>query len=709
MKSNSKKTRENCVQTLASDKSAFRLITALTADLRSSLPTKLADVIVGKARSRNYDFFVRDLPKLALDFVCASDPENLLAPYGGLQPGQTIDQVVEAIYIVGNYLKKYPFTGSKVYTDAYREEAATRDFLKAEKYVARCEKLYKRRQSEREFFFDDGDIVLQVAKHIIHDMLPRFAWENAVKRAYFGPGVNVGVSWDQTDASMKLYLDKTMTPALSRQISKAAELVPGYVFYEGIREAMQFDYCVAPDPGTWEVPIETRHSFFLALGLSALKRRSKTVRGDRFAVAPKSAVTFRGITPGPSLGSFLQNGIGIELRDIMVRYTEQLNIRDQKRNQTLAYAGASSGMLATIDLTSASGTMGYWLVKHLFPKDWFAAMRLVRSPYVEIRGRQHRMRQMSGMGNGYTFPVETIVFYAICSAAIALRAYRRTCDLPFASDVSLGEVTAEVLRHRRGDWEQEVNAGGPGANREPSVYGDDIVVCTDDAPYVHKALRDCGFWVNRKKSYHTGPFRESCGHDYRNMNYIRPIFLKRPLMWSFDVIAQLNTITDPFGIGWFTQRYNVSFTTLYSTLVDIASAFTPLPLGSIGDTTTNLWVRTPLPFLRAWGAAIRTKTCEDDAKRATYTWKHPQIIVSAKKFREYEDVSTYLKGLLQTPEQGDFSLYRRVVRGEVSVYRSSDPATWRPIFGLDDQEVESLCRRYAGLTRKLIQTTRMRK
>jgi hypothetical protein len=98
------------------------------------------------------------------------------------------------------------------------------------------------------------------------------------------------------------------------------------------------------------------------------------------------------------------------------------------------------------------------------------------------------------MGNGYTFELETLIFAAISSA------------------VTGGVVGEDVL-----------------------VYGDDILVANDQARNVMSALSCLGFTPNMKKSFYTGPFRESCGGDYFEGIGVRPYFSKSapcdPLEW----------------------------------------------------------------------------------------------------------------------------------------------------------------------------------
>lgn len=653
---------------LRDDKHAFNLVMALATDLKGDLPDGFADLVIGRARNRDHEFFVESLPTLASAVASHASVSGKIyyefslvdRPLAALTKQQR-----HAIYILGSFLKKYPFRDSRVYTDEYREQAALRKFRQANRWCSRINRI-GRGQGQHPLIAE--------ARRIIRSILPKFKWEEAVKRSYFGPGVNVGVSWEETDTQCKLYLDKTLTRPLMQQMDFAADLVPAYLFYEGVRSARQFDYDVSAHPGTWEVPLSNRYSFLVALGLAQMKSSAHVVAGSKYATAPKDAKTLRSIAAEPMLNSFLQNGIGVWMRELLAAFSAQLDCSDQERNRALAYAGSATGWLATIDLSSASDTIAAQLIKLLMPDDWYRAMRLVRSSYIKIDGVDEKLHMFSSMGNGYTFPLETLVFYAISVAAIRLA--DKTADL-------------------------EPNQGGPGANREPSVYGDDIIVTSEDAPVVLKALRDCGFWPNEKKSFYRGPFRESCGHDYYEGEYIRPIFLRRPLEWSFDAISLINHLSNPAGFGWYTTRYGTLFSSFCKSLVDLTRSYPPIPAGPIGDTHVVTYVRLPLVTCRKIGAVHKDQVSADTRGRKTYTEQFYPLRVTPRKFADVEDVAKYLKGMLQTPKdlESKSSLYTRVKRGEVTV-RLPRRDSGTPILGWDDNPVyRLLLARYLPLLR----------
>jgi hypothetical protein len=200
---------------------------------------------------------------------------------------------------------------------------------------------------------------------------------------------------------------------------------------------------------------------------------------------PKSAKEYRTIMVEPVLNTLVQSGIGSYMARRLRRCG--VDIRDQTKNQRLAREGSIGGHLSTIDLSSASDTVATELVFDLLPMPWFYLLSCARTGRAIVGGETLRLEKFSSMGNGYTFPLETLIFYG----------------LSWGVCIELGlDVT-------------NVNA-----------YGDDIIVPTDAYPLLIETLRCLGFKPNMEKSYFSGPFRESCGKDYYHGTDIRPVYIK---------------------------------------------------------------------------------------------------------------------------------------------------------------------------------------
>jgi hypothetical protein len=209
-----------------------------------------------------------------------------------------------------------------------------------------------------------------------------------------------------------------------------------------------------------------------------------SVSTGRVEFVPKNAKTLRTIGKEPTLNGMVQLGVGAVIAERLRR--AGVDIRDQTLNQRLAQEGSKSGALATLDLKSASGTIATGLVLSLLPIDWFSLLESVRTRTAETPDGVKRLEQFSSMGNGFTFPLETLLFFSLVSAC---------CE--------------------QGDT--------------VSVYGDDIILPVSRVPLALEVLTACGFIVNPQKSFWSGPFRESCGKDFLFGLDVRPAYVKRAL------------------------------------------------------------------------------------------------------------------------------------------------------------------------------------
>ena len=213
------------------------------------------------------------------------------------------------------------------------------------------------------------------------------------------------------------------------------------------------------------------------------------VPGNRVAFVPKTAVTHRTIAIEPLMNVYAQLGLGKLMRRRLLSRCG-LDLNDQSPNQELAQKGSLDGSLATIDLSSASDTVAREVVRFLMPESWYERLDLCRSKVGELDGKWLRYEKFSSMGNGFTFELETLIFWGLSIACV------RSCGLE----------TDEVR-----------------------VYGDDIIVPVDAYDFLVEVLTYCGFTTNSSKSYKSGPFRESCGKDYFNGREVRPFFQKEYL------------------------------------------------------------------------------------------------------------------------------------------------------------------------------------
>ncbi len=328
--------------------------------------------------------------------------------------------------------------------------------------------------------------ILHLARRKIETVLRDFSWDDAHCYMGFSSGASSDLRRTHGDAYYKFGCEQ---PTVTRDSSVLAA-------------------CVISQVPSWSSTISTETS---VLGIL---ERLNIVRGNVVTTVPKSAKTDRVIAKEPSMNMFIQRGIGklIRLRLKGVG----IDLDDQRRNQDLALMGSISGDLATIDLASASDSISLGLVEWLLPPDWASAMKLCRSPQGRLPdGTWITYQKVSSMGNGFTFELESLIFWAIANATCA---------------------------HQRLGVEQV------------SVYGDDIIVpCAASRP-LQRVLGECGFNTNVDKTFDSGPFRESCGKHYFLGRDVTPLYVKERTatlerkFWLANSIAQLAFRL--LGVGW---------------------------------------------------------------------------------------------------------------------------------------------------------------
>lgn len=219
------------------------------------------------------------------------------------------------------------------------------------------------------------------------------------------------------------------------------------------------------------------------------------VRGNTLITVPKNAKTDRAICYEPHCNIRLQKMVGEYLKKRASLFGIKLS--DQSVNQRRARFGSKFGTLSTIDLRSASDTMATLPLMLVLPDDWFRLLDSLRSKEtLWPDGTWRRNEKFVSMGNGFAFELESLLFYAICSA-----------------------VTHDV-----------------------SVFGDDIIVPTDSFDKCCEALSEFGFAVNSEKSFSEGSFRESCGYDGMLGYDVTPCFIRAIPKMRGDLVKLHNAM-----------------------------------------------------------------------------------------------------------------------------------------------------------------------
>ncbi len=241
-----------------------------------------------------------------------------------------------------------------------------------------------------------------------------------------------------------------------------------------------------------KVPIWGRAEFsrLMAYGLPNI------VSESRVTFVPKDLTQTRSICTEPSLNMFFQLGLGTVLTDRLKSCFGIDLSRQPARNVRLARLGSRDGSIATIDLESASDSFSMSLAQDILPGWFFDLLVMYRTPATLIQGERVALNMVSTMGNGFTFPLQTMLFASV------VRAVARSMD------TRLGRACS-----RGAKW---------------GVFGDDIICPTEMSDRVIRLLTLIGFRINREKSYteRYGRFRESCGGDFYMGHNVRGVYIK---------------------------------------------------------------------------------------------------------------------------------------------------------------------------------------
>jgi hypothetical protein len=232
----------------------------------------------------------------------------------------------------------------------------------------------------------------------------------------------------------------------------------------------------------------------------------------------KNIEILRSIGAQPTCSGMLQLGVHNIGRRLLMKVG--IDLGDQNWNQKLALEGSrdwdNADPLCTLDKTRASNMIAREILL-FFPPAWAKLLRRIRSTHYdappEIGGGNHEYQLFAGMGNGTTFFVETLLFFAMAYA---------TCE-----DKSVEEFVSK---------------------RQYAVYGDDVILRRRHAKRYMRLAHWFGFKFGANKTFLTGKFRESCGADYYEGVNVRPAYVKseggQPQMEQLDLIGVHNTLAD---------------------------------------------------------------------------------------------------------------------------------------------------------------------
>lgn len=196
---------------------------------------------------------------------------------------------------------------------------------------------------------------------------------------------------------------------------------------------------------------------------------------------PKTWKIFRPINPNTRIGAWFTSGISDYMEEKLL--DQRISLKTlQEHHRALAAENSITLELATADLTAASEFVQGWLLRSLLSCKWWQLLNKGRIRYFKLEKEIHQFGAFMGMGIGFTFPLQTLVFHSLLRSICALK-----------------KVKGHI-----------------------SVYGDDLIYPSRVHNLVYYVFTKLGFKLNMEKTYVKRPFRESCGGDYFRGSDVRP-------------------------------------------------------------------------------------------------------------------------------------------------------------------------------------------
>lgn len=252
------------------------------------------------------------------------------------------------------------------------------------------------------------------------------------------------------------------------------------------------------------------------------------VEHNKLEVVPKNSKIDRTIGIEPEGNMYLQLATGSYIRESLRRRAGIDLNNGHIRHGSSSREGSIDGSLATIDLKAASDSLSLGLCCRLLSNEWYDFLLDIRSHSCKLPdGTLHELHKMSSMGNGFTFELESLIFFAISEAVREL----------------------QDGQHRT------------------LVFGDDLIIASDLAEQTIDLLDYSGFATNDDKTFVDGPFRESCGYHWFNGTDVKPFYLRAKPMCLPDIFKIANRLRQFMSLdGLIDYRYQQALDYLESFL-----------------------------------------------------------------------------------------------------------------------------------------------
>lgn len=220
----------------------------------------------------------------------------------------------------------------------------------------------------------------------------------------------------------------------------------------------------------------------------------------KLSAVPKDSRGPRLICVHPREAIWIQQGLRKQL-ELAIKTSwltrRAIQFDDQSVNGSIAMLASQYQGFVTLDMKEASDRLSCRLIRDLFGDYVYEVLSCCRATEVVLPdGRVRQLQKWAPMGNCLTFPVESLVFWALVHTSIA-------CD----HGIDCGSIY---------------------------VFGDDLIFPSKYYGSVIRALSMCGLVPNMAKTFRQGFFRESCGVDaYRGID-VTPIRMKKDQLVSYS-------------------------------------------------------------------------------------------------------------------------------------------------------------------------------
>jgi len=223
----------------------------------------------------------------------------------------------------------------------------------------------------------------------------------------------------------------------------------------------------------------------------------------RVVCVPKTLKGPRIIAIEPVCMQYAQQALSsyiIKKLEISEMTAGHINFSDQTINQKLAMSASVDKSFSTLDLSDASDRVPLSMVTTMLRSNdnLLSAILACRSQAAQIpSGKILNLMKFASMGSALCFPIEAMYFYTVILTSLFEKH-----ELP----VTLRNIYK--------------------ISRDVYVYGDDIIIPTNEVEAVMEALTMFNCKVNTTKSFWKGKFRESCGMDAYDGHDVTPTYVR---------------------------------------------------------------------------------------------------------------------------------------------------------------------------------------